>query len=225
MAKHIQGSDNFQTLPSQMELEFLEALLQPEDGTYPWNPADEYSEEYFIQLEQQFLLADALEDDLTTRSQAFYNEIETLWVSNSKHYNCNTNYNLVARLQESLQTSLAARVPQDWLKVIATKAADVFTAKHTKAADVFADTQLTAKWLVECVQALLPGLGEDVWLVLARPYAYAMRGSEPQNGEETVLNQVSEQEWANLSEIEQARASLAIAYYALRKLDSFEGEA
>ncbi|MCX7592171.1 MAG: hypothetical protein N2235_00125 [Fischerella sp.] len=214
MAKHIQGSDNFQILPSQMELEFLEALLQPEDSTYPWNPTDEHSEEYFLQLEQQFLLEDALADELTGRSQAFHNKIEMLWVSAAAYYKCNTKSHLVARLQESLQTSFATRVPQDWLKAIATKAADVFVAK-----------QSIAEQLVECVQAVLPGWGADDLLVLARPYAYAMRSSEPQNeNRESVLNQVGEQEWTNLSEIEQARASLAIAYYALRELDSIQGE-
>ncbi len=214
MNKQINRLENLQTIPSQIELEFLQALLQPEDGTYPWNPSDEQSEEYFHHLEEHFVLQDVLEEELTTRSEDFYNQLEVLWTSYEPSYNHNTDSIMIAQLQESLQSCLSTDVPKQWLKAIAQKAADIFTTQ-----------QSMANQLVECVQAVLPGWGSDDLLVLARPYAYAMRSNESQKTAETVLNQVSEHEWTNLSEIEQARVSLAIAYYALQQLNSFQGEA
>jgi len=40
MPKNINTSETFYPLPSQFDLELLSALLEPEDATYPWNPAD-----------------------------------------------------------------------------------------------------------------------------------------------------------------------------------------
>jgi hypothetical protein len=222
MNRQINGLEKLQTIPSQIELEFLEALLQPEDGTYPWNPADEQSEEYFHHLEEQFLLQDVLEEELTTRSEDFYNHLEALWTSHAVPYNHTTDSNIVIQLQETLQSRLATGVPKQWLKAIAQKAADICTTQQLmadKLADKLADT------LVECVQSVLPGWRSEDLLVLARPYAYAMRSSESQKTAETVLNRIDEHEWKNLSEIEQARVSMAIAYYALQQLNSFQGEA
>ncbi|MBF2006324.1 MAG: hypothetical protein IGS49_12860 [Chlorogloeopsis fritschii C42_A2020_084] len=214
MNNKINGSDDFQTLPSQMHLEFLEALLQVEDATYPWNPSEEQSEEYFIQLDEQFALKDVLEDELTVRSQAFYSQLDTLWAASTEKYGCSMNQSIAAKLQESLQASFAARVPQEWLRAIAQKTAQIINSK-----------QSMAEQLVDCVQSLLPSWGEEDLLVLARPYAYAMRSNDPQKTAETVFNNVGEGEWTNLSEIEQARISLAIAYYALRKINTLQGEA
>ncbi|PMB00408.1 hypothetical protein CEN50_03305 [Fischerella thermalis CCMEE 5268] len=214
MNRQTNGLEKLQTIPSQIELEFLEALLQPEDGTYPWNPADEQSEEYFHHLEEQFLLQDVLEEELTTRSEGFYNHLEALWTSHALPYNHTTDSNIVIQLQETLQSRLATGVPKQWLRAIAQKAADIYTTQ-----------QLMADKLVECVQSVLPGWRTEDLLVMARPYAYAMRSSESQKTAETVLNRIDEHEWKNLSEIEQARVSMAIAYYALQQLNSFQGEA
>lgn len=103
MANKINGSDTFHSIPPQVDLELLEALLEPEDATYPWNPADEESENYFAQLEQQFQLEDVLDEELTTRSQNFYNRLDTLWSNNfnSKNYKCSTKSSLVANLQKN----------------------------------------------------------------------------------------------------------------------------
>lgn len=198
---------------SQVELELLEALLQPEDATYPWNPADENSEEYFLQLEEQFGLQDVLAEELTTRSHDFYDHLESLWNSHNNNYNHNTSRSLVAELQENLQTTLTTCVPKHWLQVIAQTATDVFDVK-----------QSMADRLVACVQSVLPGWGAEDLMVLARPYAYAMRGNEPQDIATSTINQFGEREWTDLSDIEQARVSLAVAYYALQQLQNSEGE-
>ncbi|HCF26280.1 MAG TPA: hypothetical protein DEV81_03430, partial [Cyanobacteria bacterium UBA11049] len=58
---------------------------------------------------------------------------------------------------------------------------------------------------------------EDDLLILARPFAVAMRSPDTATVE-SQLSHVSCQNWANVSEIEQARASLAIARYALAQV-------
>ncbi len=211
MVNKINGSEIFDSLPSQVELEFLEALLEPDDVTYPWNPADQESETYFLQLEQQFIMQDVLEEELTTRSQAFYSQLDQIW-SNYKQYNCSTVPNHVTTLQETLHTSFGSSIPSNWLNAIAQKAAEVFNSQ-----------QSMGEKLIQCVQAVLPSWGAEDLLVLARPFAYAMRSSEPQNLE-SVLAKVDNSDWTALSQIEQAKASLAIAYYAFSQLSSSQKE-
>jgi len=77
--------------------------------------------------------------------------------------------------------------------------------------------------LVECVQTVLPNCETETLLVLARPYAYAMRGLEPQNAESTISD-INNREWTVLSEIEQAKVSLAIAHYAFTHLNNLQSE-
>ncbi|WP_341525692.1 hypothetical protein WKK05_24345 [Nostoc sp. UHCC 0302] len=216
MTNKINSSDTFNSLTSQVELELLEALLEPDDGTYPWNPADEESEAYFHDLEQQFGMQELLEDELTTRSQDFYSHLDTLWsrISNTVYYTDNTEQAIVLNLQETLHCNFANCVPQVWLNAIAQKAAEIFASR-----------QSMGEQLVECVQSVLPTWGSDDLLVLARPFAYAMRSSEVQNVT-SILNNADNREWTALSEVEQAKVSLAIAYYAFNQLNnSFESEA
>lgn len=213
MADKINGSDTFSSLPSQVELEFLEALLQPDDATYPWNPGDDQSEAYFQELEQ-FGMKDLLEDELTTRSQDFYSHLDTLWsnISLGSNYNLNPQEAVVLNLQETLRTTFFAYVPQVLLNAIATKAAEIF-ASH----------KLMGEQLVECVQTVLPTWGTDDLLVLARPFAYAMRSSESQNAP-SALSNLNNREWTALSEVEKAKVTLAIASYAFNQLKKSQSE-
>ncbi|MCW5312355.1 hypothetical protein GTQ43_00350 [Nostoc sp. KVJ3] len=214
MAHKINGSDTFSSLPSQVDLEFLEALLEPDDATYPWNPADEQSEAYFQELEEQFGMQDLLDEELTTRSQDFYNHLDTLWsgISLTSSHNHNFQSALLRNLQEALRTNFAASVPQGLLNSIATKAAEIFAAQ-----------QSIGEQLVECVQTVLPTWGTEDLLVLARPFAYAMRSSESQNAA-SALSNLNNSEWAALSEVEKAKVSLAIASYAFTQLNQSQSE-
>ncbi|QLE51813.1 hypothetical protein FD724_29710 [Nostoc sp. C057] len=214
MAKKINGSDTFSSLPSQLDLDLLEALLEPDDATYPWNPADEESEAYFQELEQQFGMQDLLEEELTTRSQDFYSNLDTLWsnVSFTSSYNDNHQQVLVLNLQERLRTTFAACVPQTLLNTIAQKAAEIFAAQ-----------QSIGEQLVECVQTVLPTWGTEDLLVLARPFAYAMRSSESKNAASAISN-LNNSEWTALSEVEKAKVTLAIASYAFTQLNQSQPE-
>ncbi|MEH2140917.1 hypothetical protein [Nostoc sp.] len=214
MAHKINDLDTYSSLPSQIDLELLEALLEPDDATYPWNPADEESEAYFHELEQQFGMEDLLEEELTTRSQDFYSHLDTLWsgIASVPDYNSNLQQAVVLNLQETLRITFAACIPQALLNTIATKAAEIFAAQ-----------QSMGEQLVECVQTVLPTWGTEDLLVLARPFAYAMRSSESQNASSAVSN-LKNSEWTALSEVDKAKVSLAIAYYAFTQLNKSQSE-
>ncbi|MEH1932238.1 MAG: hypothetical protein V7L14_00575 [Nostoc sp.] len=214
MAKKINGSDTFSSLPSQVELEFLEALLEPEDATYPWNPGDDESEAYFQELQEQFGVPDLLDEELTTRSEDFYSHLDTLWsgITSTPDYNQNRQQAVVLNLQEILRTTFCVYVPQVLLNAIATKAAEIF-ASH----------QLMGEHLVECVQTVLPTWGTEDLLVLARPFTYAMRSSESQNTA-SALSNLKSNEWTALSEVEKAKVTLAIASYAFNQLNKSQSE-
>ncbi len=202
MADKMKGSSNFNNSLSQIELDLLATLLEPEDNTYPWNPGDEDTQTYFNQIEEQFLMQDLLDEELSTRCEGFHNKLDTLWskVETSAYYNCNTESVSASKLQKNLQQQFCNSIPTDWIDSIAKKAAEIFQEKLSR-----------TDQLIECVQALLPSLGADDITVLARPLAHATR-----SGDKTVKHA---DKWENLSEIEQAKAGLAVAYYALNQLD------
>lgn len=159
---------------------------------YVWNPAAPESEAFFTALERNFSLDSWNADELTTRSNAFFAQVNQLWSATS--------------LQETLMQRFATRVPQQFLTAIATRAQQVLSSSAS-----------LADQLVQCVQDVLPNLAEDDLYVLARPLAYAMRGNDTPI--ESTLERVRSIEWTALSEVEQARLSLAIARYALAELD------
>ncbi|QIR38873.1 hypothetical protein HCG51_20625 [Tolypothrix sp. PCC 7910] len=211
MINNINNSNTFNSLPSQVELDFLAALLEPADATYPWNPADPESEAYFNELEQQFLSDDLWEEEeVTKRSQDFYSHLDNLWPAESVDSASKSHIGQI--LMANLQEAFAASVPQSWLNTIA-----------QKAAEMFASQQPIGEQLVQCVQDVLPSWGVDDLLVLARPYAYAMRSGEPQCPK-MMISKLGKRDWTSLSEVEQAKVSLAISYYALTELNSFQSE-
>ncbi|KZL47910.1 hypothetical protein A2T98_20805 [Nodularia spumigena CENA596] len=211
---NINGSDTFNALPSQVELELLEALLESEDAAYPWNPADDESEIYFSELEPQFAMQDELDEELTTKSLAFYDKLDSLWseVLTNSNYECHPHQSVsvVDNLQVALNSAFAHSVPEGWLTAIA-----------NKAAETFASQQSIGEQLVHCVQSVLPAWDVDDLFVLARPFAYAMRSSESPEVMSSI-SKVKNRDWITLSEVEQAKVSVAIAYYAFKELNSYQ---
>lgn len=201
MANEFDHSDHTESTPSPAQLEFLEALLASEGDTYPWDVTDPESEAYFAEREQDFILEDWLEEEIVAQTQTFFSQIEQIWSASD-----GTDVTVVNNLQASLQQRFAARIPQSWLKMIAHKAYQVLKTKPSM-----------ADQLVQCIQELLPNWAEDDLLVLARPFAYSMRGAD---ADEFVLGNVPSQDWTALSEIEKARTGLAIAQYALAQLQN-----
>ncbi|WP_414551792.1 hypothetical protein [Anabaena sp. CCY 0017] len=214
MTNKVNGSETFNTLLSQVELELLDTLLEPEDGTYPWNPANHESEAYFSQLEQQLATQDFLDEELFTQSQAFYNHLDSLWseVVTSTHHKCDPNESVVDKLQVALNSAFANAVPQNWLNAIALKATEIFASEQT-----------ISDQLVQCVQSVLPAWDIEDLFVLTRPFAHAMRSRESTDVT-AMISKIENRDWLTLSEVEQAKISVAIAYYAFRQLNSPDSE-
>ncbi|HEY9875224.1 MAG TPA: hypothetical protein V6D12_17460 [Candidatus Obscuribacterales bacterium] len=191
------NSQGFEDSFSQAQAELLEALLEPSDALYPWNPADPSAEAYFENLEQQFQLDDWSDEEIMHRSRSLFAQLDSCWTQASSP--------TADVLEASLSDRFAARVPSDLLGAIARIAKQVVKTNLSK-----------ADQLVQCVQQMLPNWAEEDLLVFARPFAYAMRGE----GEavDSTLSAIRPVDWTDLSQMEQARLSMAIASYALDSL-------
>ncbi|NJR64328.1 MAG: hypothetical protein HC772_01725 [Leptolyngbyaceae cyanobacterium CRU_2_3] len=141
------------------------------------------------------------DEDFVAPVQALANQFNQLW-------------HKVAPAQEVASRILnteffqrfSTQVPQHLLNTIVQRAQQVISSNLS-----------LADQLVHTVQDCLPTWGEEDLQVLARPFAYAMRGSETEVLE-VALRSVRCAEWQELSSIEQARLSLAIARYAIDQL-------
>lgn len=181
---------------SQIELELLDAVAIAE-VPYPWNPADPETEAYLQAAEAQLPFADAFDEILETTSPPAIANLERLWSDTAAEDT------LLETVQTALQQKFGAWVPHTWLEAIATQARSQQTASRS-----------FAEQLVQCVNPLLPQWPSQDLQVLARPFAYAMRGESLDSS----LAALSQKAWTELSEIEKARVSLAIARYALSQL-------
>jgi hypothetical protein len=189
MATQSPDSQYFRDSQTQAEMELLATIVQT-DVAYPWNPAQLESESYLTGLEEEFALSDSFSDsDIAQKSQVLFAQLEQVW--------------LTTALQKSLREKFA-RVPQDFLARIAQSVQNA-TVKYQSLADQ----------MVECVLDILPQWAEEDLQVLARPLAYAMREVDSEGAQ---LVMAAKRPWAQLSEIEQARVSLAVARYAISQL-------
>ncbi|PSB03508.1 hypothetical protein [Merismopedia glauca] len=144
------------------------------------------AEAYFGDVDTEFQWEEWSEDEIELRSNRFFSQLD----------------NCFPTAKESVSQRFANLVPQGWLEIIAQKAKAV-TAANVSLADQ----------LVECVAELLPHWGTEDLLVLARPLAYSMRDEVVSI--ESLVPRINETPWIELSEIEKARLSLAIARYAI----------
>lgn len=175
------------------ELELLHSVLD-DGGNYPWSVHNPSSVAYFNQLETT-LEDDALsEKNLVSQWQQVSQQAERLWSSAPT--------SLVMLLAQQFET----RMP-----------ASLLTQLANRAQEVSDNGQALLDQLVDCAQTVLVGWAADDLQVMARPLALAMRDG---HGEvlEATLHSIRPLEWQSLSEIEQARLSLAIARYALDEI-------
>lgn len=202
--KNLNDFNTWNIISFPIDLELLEALLVSEDTVYPWNPADAASEAYFDDLEQQFNWQDFSASKLMESANNFYHNLDKIWGQTAAETE-NIRNNIVNYLQKALSNAFLV-IPEVLLTEIAQKATVVLMVEKS-----------AREKLVECVQTLLPNWDRDDLLVLARPFAYYMRSSEPDKLT-SVIKDLENRDWSNLSEIEQAKISLAIANYALEYL-------
>lgn len=191
---------------AQAELELLQLVLQgdadSQDPAYPWNPAT--ADQYFEALEQEVAQAGWSDEDLTEQGQIFANYLNQVWAEFEPMPVVQSS--VAETVSANLFQQFAARVPQQLLNTIVERAQQV------------ALTQLSlADKMVQCVQDCLPSLGTEDLQVLARPFAYSMRGADSEMLE-VALRSVRCEAWTELSGVEQARLSLAIARYAIAQM-------
>lgn len=199
MARQSIYSERFEDSFSQAAAELIEAILVPKEATYPWNPGDASEEAYLASLEREFGLEDWSDEEISSRSQRLFSQIDDCWMQEQSADRA---------VKMSLYQRFAAYVPQVWIDAIAQKATDIFSTKLS-----------LADQLVQCVNSLLPYWAEEDLQVLARPLACAMRSAEPE-AVESAISVVRQVDWAELSEMEQARVSMAIARSALAHLNN-----
>jgi hypothetical protein len=185
------SSDYFEHSQFQVELDDLLDAVLSTDTPYPWDFTDPASATYIEKLEQEFSLDSWLDEEIAQRSQDFFARLDGIWA------------------QTALSQRFAAWAPQSVLNAIVQQAQKV-VASNLSLADQ----------LIQCVQESLPDWNVDDLQVLARPLAYAMRGVETETAQvvESTLQSVRPLSWEELSELEQARLSLAIARCALAQL-------
>ncbi|MDX2212574.1 MAG: hypothetical protein SFY66_04715 [Oculatellaceae cyanobacterium bins.114] len=193
---------SFLPFQAQAELELLQLILHA-DTPYPWNPAELGTDAYFADLEQEVIATGWMAEEIAVQGKALAAHVDQIWSAIAP-----VEQTTMRSLMNQLFERCAAQIPQQFLE-------DIVQHAH----QVVAVNSSLADKLVMCVQDLLPSWGEDDLQVLARPFAYAMRGADTETLE-TTLNSLRHTPWDELSSIEQARLSLAIARYAIAQLST-----
>lgn len=173
------------TARAYVELDLVQTLLSSQPSAYPWNPSYPEAEGYFDGLEQAIDWNTWSMEDLTYPVPAFNQ--------------------CFARVEahSPLMAKFVAQIPPHLLKTI------------TEQIQGLMATNLTiAEQLVRSVQTILPHWDAEDLQVFARPLAYAMR-DDANEAIDTVLGAVRPVSWSDLSDVEQARLSLAAARYVL----------
>ncbi|MGQ9872902.1 hypothetical protein [Leptodesmis sp.] len=177
---------------------------------YPWNPADPASEAFFTDSDIPSIFADWQEEEIAERSQSFFNRLEQVWAPIS--------------LQSRLAERFSTRIPHSLLAAIAQQAQAALSNTQKALNTSLSVADQLSEQLVQCVQGIIPTLAAEDLYVLARPLAYQMRNGGLQNAIDTTLAQVPQTDWEQLSEMQRARLSLAIARFAIHELQASQDD-
>jgi hypothetical protein len=184
---------------SVAEAQLMDCLLAVPTINYPWNPSDPATADYYAETDSQFSLDDWSDDEITQRSQSFFASIQSCWET--------------APSQESELSPLAAltakfgaRVPQQWLSKIAANVSNLATSSLEP-----------VDQLVQSVQDLLSNWETEDLLVMARPYAYAMRCNPGVDNPDNIVRPL---DWEELSEVERAKLTILMAQYAIERIQA-----
>jgi hypothetical protein len=179
---------------SEVQAQLIDSLLAASTSTYPWNPAEPDTADYYLETDRHFSLDDWSDAEITQRSRSFFAQIQSCWANSPTPV-------LELSPLAVLVEKFGARVPQQWLAQIAANVSSLAT------------NQLEPiDRLVHSVQDLLPNWAAEDLLVIARPYAYAMRGDTGVNDIDNIVRPLA---WTELSELERAKLTIAIAQAAI----------
>lgn len=185
---------------TQVELDLLNSIVL-DDIAYPWNPEAAESDTYFDSLEEELPLSDLLTDlEITSGCKHFYSQTDRLFS--------------VIDIQNSLFEKFSGLAPKNLLNKLGKIAVNIVDQVNSLGSILSLSDQL-----VHCVSEVLPGWDLEDLEVMARPLAYSMRGSQ-NDAVENTLATIQSTSWSDLSEVEQARLSLAIALYAISEANN-----
>ncbi len=199
------------TISWQDEQSLTEEMVQVSEDPqaqirYPWNPTDPETEAFFTDSDTPSIFAGWQEEEIADRSQSFFNRLGQVWAPVS--------------LQSRLAERFSARIPQSLLAAIAQQAQAALSNTQKALNTSLSVADQLSEQLVQCVQSITPTLATEDLYVLARPLAYQMRNGGLQDAIDSTLSQVPQTDWEQLSEMQRARLSLAIARFALNELQS-----
>ena len=178
----------------EAEAHLMDCLLASPTTNYPWNPTDPATADYYTESDSNFSLDDWSDAEIGQRSQSFFASIKSCW---ENAHSPDVEMSPLA----ALTAKFGARVPQQWLAQIA-----------ANVSSLAASNLEPVEQLVQSVQDLLSNWATEDLLVMARPYAYAMR-CDP--GVDNPANVVRPLDWSELSEVERAKLTILIAQYAI----------
>lgn len=178
---------NAQDVCDQYHQELIDDILL-HDAIYPWDFQDTDTEDYINYFEHQFTQIWS-EQELQARSEKFFHRLDQCW-----------NVSASANPYEILMAKLDQVIPQDWLEYLLSQVDQMKTL----------NLQPMDK-LIKCVQPLLEQWSEVDLRVFARPLVYAMRGDCQSPPAQMIDSMIHNKLWTDLSEIEKAKITLAIA--------------
>jgi hypothetical protein len=178
----------------EVQAQLIDCLLASSTANYPWNPAEPDTADYYLETDSHFSLDNWSEAEIAQKSRSFFAQIQSCWANSPTPV-------LELSPLAALIEKFGARVPQQWLAQIADNVSSLAT------------NQLEPiDRLIQSVQDLLPNWAAEDLLVIARPYAYAMRGDTGVNEIDNIVRPLA---WTELSELERAKLTIAIAQAAI----------
>ncbi|MGD1898749.1 MAG: hypothetical protein ACFB16_17560 [Phormidesmis sp.] len=189
------GSNMDNPALSATQAELLQRVLDPEQSA-PWLSAD-VADEYAKQVNTAGQALEISDEESAQGWEGLSITLAQIWGSTT--------------LLSQLQAKFAGRLPSDFLMAIGEKAQQV--AKGG---------QPMVNQLIACVQDGFENMATADLQVMARPMAFAMRGSSADEFVDATIQSVRKADWDALSPIEQARLSLAAARYAISQTDGTE---
>jgi hypothetical protein len=177
------------------EAELMDCLLAATTAEYPWNPADPDTADYYTQADSQFSLDRWSDEEIAQKSESFFTKIQSCW---------DTPVTPEISTLAALTAKFGARVPQQWLTQIAANVSSLATSNLEP-----------VEQLVKSVGDLLSNWATDDLLVMARPYAYAMRCNPGVDNPDNIVRSL---DWEQLSELERAKLTILMAQYAIDSL-------
>ncbi len=179
---------------SQIEAELTDCLLTSSTLDYPWDPTEPTAADYYAESDSHFSLDDWSDAEIEPRAQSFFTQLQACWLDSPSS-------KLEFSPAQLLTDKFGHRVPHQWLAAIATKVSTL------------ANSQLEpVELLVQSVQDLLTNWAADDLLVMARPYAYAMRCDPGVSDPDRIVRPLA---WTELTELERAKLTILIAQFAI----------